>query len=107
VDQAKVEFEDFLSGKTSLWYTRKLNFALDPVLNSVFLGLDYTDWLMKKTNSSNILELMEKLNEDVLDREKLQTEWEEHYKQEMLNKIDDGFNAYLNLEQQTTNSLLF
>ena len=107
VDQAKVEFEDFLSGKTSLWYTRKLNFALDPVLNSVFLGLDYTDWLMKKTNSSNILELMEKLNEDVLDREKLQTEWEEHYKQEILNKIDDGFNAYLNLEQQTVNSLLF
>lgn len=30
---------DFLSGDTSLDYTRKLNFALDPVLNSAFWDL--------------------------------------------------------------------
>jgi hypothetical protein len=36
--------DEFLSGDTALQYTRKLNFLLDPVLNQVFLGLDFDKW---------------------------------------------------------------
>jgi hypothetical protein len=37
----------FLSGDSALEYTRKLNFALDPVLNSVFLDLDKGKWFIE------------------------------------------------------------
>lgn len=100
IDKAKADFDEFLSGKTSLWYTRKLDFALDPRMNAAFLGLDYGKWLMDKLGS------LESLDEDVLKLEKLQEEWEEHYKNTIATGLDDGFNAFLALEDAVKGTLL-
>jgi hypothetical protein len=40
--------DDFLTGDVALDYTRKLNFVLDPALNSVFLDLDYNKFMTEK-----------------------------------------------------------
>lgn len=99
-DQVKKEFEQFLSGDTSLEYTRKLSFALDPVLNSVFLDLDFKKWL----KDNNITE--EELEKDILNRRDIIKQWQEHVKNTMSKNIDDGFYSYLAIENAIKNALL-
>lgn len=100
VDQAKKDLDTFLSGDVSLEYTEKLGFALDPKLNSIFLGLDYGKWLLERISS------VEELEQDVLKREELQREWTQLYKQKMLNGgLDKAFYAYLSLRKILQNPL--
>lgn len=61
VDNAQKRINDFLSGDTSLDYTRKLNFALDPVLNSAFLGLNRTQWLLNKIDPNKEFTIKEQM----------------------------------------------
>ena len=102
VDQAKKDLDLFLSGDVSLEYTRKLGFALDPKLNSLFLDLDYKKWLEEKVTS------LEELDADVLKREQLQREWIEVYKKKILEDgaMDKAFYSYLALEKILQNPLL-
>lgn len=99
-DQAKQEFDQFLSGDTSLEYTRKLSFALDPVLNSVFLDLDFKKWLKDKGITD------EELAKDILNRRDIIKEWQEHVKSHITKGIDDGFYSYLAIEKAIQNALL-
>ena len=62
VDNIQKKMNDFLSGDTSLDYTRKLNFALDPVLNSAFLGLDRTKWLLNKIDPTQELTIQDQID---------------------------------------------
>lgn len=64
VDNAQKRINDFLSGDSSLDYTRKLNFALDPVLNAAFLDLNRGEWLLNKINPDQELTLADQINLD-------------------------------------------
>lgn len=98
VDDAQKRINDFLSGDTSLDYTRKLNFALDPVLNTVFLGLDRTKWLLDKVDLTKELTLNEQID--------LNKQWNEHVKDIMLRDLDKAFLAYKALEHTISPELL-
>ena len=74
VDQARQAKNEFLSGDTSLDYTRKLNFALDSNLHNPFLDIDYEGEWKKKFGNKQISELTpeEKLEwqQLILDKQK-------------------------------------
>lgn len=95
VDEAKKALDDFLSGDTSLEYTRKLNFILDPQLHQVFLGLDFREFLKTKLGHD-----VDPENIDPKEMLDIQNEWFKHY-QEVLNSdaVDKGFKAYLATEK--------
>lgn len=98
VDNAQKRINDFLSGDSSLDYTRKLNFALDPVLNAAFLDLDRGEWLLNKINPDQELTLADQIN--------LDKEWNDHVKDVMLNNLDKAFLAYKALEQVVSPEML-
>jgi hypothetical protein len=101
VDSAKKDLDLFLSGDTSLDYTRKLNFLLDPFMNSAFLpGLDYSKWL--KENNYNI-----SMDEDPTKLEEINKKWVDHVKDVMKSdKVEQGFKAFLALEDLTKAEML-
>ena len=76
VEQARQAKDEFLSGDTSLDYTRKLNFALDPNLHNPFLDIDYEGEWKKKFGNKQVSELTpeEKFEwqQLVLDKQKFQ-----------------------------------
>lgn len=98
VDNAQKRINDFLSGDTSLDYTRKLNFALDPVLNSSFLGLDRTKWLTDRIDPTKELTLKDQIE--------LNDQWNQHVKDTMLTGLDKAFLAYKALEKTISPQML-
>ena len=74
VDKARQAKNEFLSGDTSLDYTRKLNFALDSNLHNPFLDIDYEGEWKKKFGNKQVSELTpeEKLEwqQLILDKQK-------------------------------------
>lgn len=63
VEQARQAKDEFLSGDTSLDYTRKLNFALDPNLHSPFMDIDAEELWKEQFGNKSIDEIS---NEDKL-----------------------------------------
>lgn len=57
VADARAKVEDFLSGNTSLDYTRKLNFALDPALHRQFLDVSEDEFFETKLQGRDIKDL--------------------------------------------------
>lgn len=57
VDQARQAKNEFLSGDTSLDYTRKLNFALDPNLHSPFMDIDAEQLWKEQFGNKSISEV--------------------------------------------------
>lgn len=98
VDNIQKKMNDFLSGDTSLDYTRKLNFALDPVLNSAFLGLDRTKWLLNKIDPTQELTIQDQID--------LNNQWNDHVKETMLKDLDKAFLAYKALEKVVSPQML-
>lgn len=87
VSEAKKALDEALTGNFALEYTRKLNFILDPVLNSVFLGIDKYKWFMDKITSI----------ESISDKEQLLQQWNDYVKNKMSN-INPVWNAFKKLE---------
>lgn len=100
-DQAKLEFDKFLSGDRSLEYTRKLSFALDPILNSVFLDLDIHKFLESK--GTTLAQFKEK---DFNTQVEIFQEYQDHYKNTMVKGLDAAFNTYLTVEKTLQAPLL-
>lgn len=98
VDDAQKGLTDFLSGDSSLDYTRKLNFALDPILNHFFLGLDRAKWLEDKIDPEKPITLKESIE--------LNKQWNEHVRDTMLKDLDKAFLAYKALEKVVSPQLL-
>lgn len=98
IDNLQNRINDFLSGDNSLDYTRKLNFALDPVLNSAFLGLDRTKWLLNKIDPFKELTIKEQMD--------LNNQWNDHVKDIMLRDLDKAFLAYKALEKAISPQIL-
>lgn len=57
VEKARQAKDEFLSGDTSLDYTRKLNFALDPNLHSPFMDIDAEELWKKQFGNKSLDEI--------------------------------------------------
>lgn len=59
LNEAKKELNNFLSGKYSMEYTEKMLFALDPMLNDVFVTMTFDQWLSKNHAGKTVDDLSE------------------------------------------------
>ena len=91
VDKAQNEINLFLSGDTSLDYTRKLLFALDPVLNSIFLDLDFNKWIQDKIDFTKPIEQEQWKN--------LRDQWQQKVSETMSSNLNSAYAAYKELEK--------
>lgn len=57
VEDLRKKKDEFLSGDTSLEYTRKLNFLIDPMLHSQFLSIDQGQFFKEKYGDRKLEEL--------------------------------------------------
>lgn len=99
IDQAKQELDLFLSGDSSLDYTRKLNFALDPVLHSAFIPeLNYTEWFLENYGLPTDLTPQQRIE--------IHQKWNDHVKEVMLRDLDKAFLAYKAVEKAISPEML-
>lgn len=85
--------DQFLSGDSSFYYTRKMLFALDPIINSYFFPTSYEQWLKNNKNG---------ISEDALsksDKIKYQEEYEEWKSTRYKDELDEAFQKYLEVEK--------
>ena len=86
--------EQFLSADTSFYYTRKMLFALDPVLSDIFFPTDYESWLEKNKNI---------VSEDTLsesDKQKYRKEYDEWKKTQYKSELSQMFDKFLEVEEK-------
>ena len=86
VDNAQNNINLFLSGDTSLDYTRKLLFALDPVLNSIFLDLNFNEWIQDKIDFTKPF--------DEEQWRTLRDQWQQKVSETMSSNLNSAYAAY-------------
>lgn len=88
--------ENFLNGDTSLYYTRKMLFALDRKLSSNFFPNTFEEFVAKNHNGVSV----ESLND--VDREKYMAEYEEYQEKEKKNVLTQEFEQFLDVEKKVS-----
>lgn len=92
VEEARKKKDEFLSGDTSLDYTRKLNFVLDPRLHSQYLSIDQNQFFKEKYGDRAPEELsLEELY-------KFNTEWQKKVEETLKLDIDKAWNKFKEVE---------
>lgn len=92
VDQFRQQKDEFLSGDTSLDYTRKLNFVLDPRLHSQYLSIDQNQFFKEKYGDRAPEELsFEELY-------KFNTEWQKKVEETLKLNVDKAWNKFKEVE---------
>lgn len=89
VDAARTNMQKFLAGETSLDYTRKLNFAMDPMLHSAFMGLDKESYLQTLYPGKTAKQLTP---EEFLKFEAQQ--WPDYIKTQLKTKLSDAWEKF-------------
>lgn len=92
VDKFRKQKDEFLSGNTSLDYTRKLNFIIDPRLHSQFLSIDEDQFFREKYGDRDY--------EDLNDSEKLQfrKDWYNLVSTTLKTNVDKAWTKYKEVE---------
>lgn len=86
--------DDFLNGDSSFYYTRKLLFALDPILRQSFAPVKFDQWLKQKKNIDDPENLTK------LDRVEYTKEYWDYLKDRSKQDLTDAFNSFLELEKK-------
>lgn len=94
VEELRQQKDEFLAGETSLDYTRKLNFLLDPALHSQFLSLDKAQVFKEKYGSRKYSELTPE------EQMAFEFEWQELVQTTLKTKVDESWQAYKNIEKE-------
>ena len=94
VDLLRKQKDDFLSGDTSLDYTRKLNFLIDPMLHEQFLSIDKNQFFKEKYGNRKYNELTEE------EQQQFDKDWQEKVKSTLSIKanIDQSWQRYKEIE---------
>lgn len=85
VEDLRKKKDEFLAGDTSLEYTRKLNFLIDPMLHSQFLSIDQNQFFKEKYGDRRLEELTP---EEII---QFQSDWNKKIEDTL--KIKDEVNA--------------
>lgn len=88
VEQARKKKDEFLAGDTSLEYTRKLNFIMDPKLHSQFLSIDKEQFYQEKYGDRPYTSLT--LEEMI----KFEKDWSEKVESTLKLDVDQAWNKY-------------
>ena len=92
VEDLRKKKDEFLAGDTSLDYTRKLNFLIDPMLHSQFLSIDQGQFFKEQYGDRRLEELTP---EEII---KFQLDWNKKVEETLKSKVNDSWERYKEIE---------
>lgn len=92
VEDLRKKKDEFLAGDTSLDYTRKLNFLIDPMLHSQFLSIDQGQFFKEQYGDRRLEELTP---EEIL---KFQLDWNKKVEETLKSEVNDSWERYKEIE---------
>lgn len=92
VEEARKKKDEFLSGDTSLEYTRKLNFIMDPTLHSQFLSIDKNQYFKEQYGDRSYAELTP---EEMI---KFELDWQAKVESTLKEEINQSWDKYKEIE---------
>lgn len=92
VDEARKKKDEFLAGDTSLEYTRKLNFIMDPTLHSQFLSIDKNQYFKEQYGDRRYEELSP---EEMI---KFELDWSKKVETTLKDEINQSWDSYKKIE---------
>ncbi len=95
LDTSRLKLKEFLSGDNSLDYTRKLNFAVDPMLHSPFLEIDMTAYLQTLYPGKTIDQLTP---EEAI--KFITQQWPNYVQTQLKTKLTEAWNKFKDLESK-------
>lgn len=93
VDKYRKQKDEFLAGDTSLEYTRKLNFIMDPMLHSQYLSIDADQFFAEQYGDRK----PEELNPEELI--KFQQDWQKKLETTLKEEVDQSWKKFKEHEQ--------
>ena len=93
VDKYRKQKDEFLAGDTSLEYTRKLNFIMDPMLHSQYLSIDMDQFFAEQYGDRK----PEELNPEELI--KFQLDWQKKLESTLKEEVDQSWQKFKEHEQ--------
>lgn len=92
VEDLRKKKDEFLAGDTSLDYTRKLNFLIDPMLHSQFLSIDQGQFFKEQYGDRRLEELTP---EEII---KFQQDWNKKVEETLKSEVNDSWERYKEIE---------
>lgn len=92
IDEARKKKDEFLAGDTSLEYTRKLNFIMDPTLHSQFLSIDKNQYFKEQYGDRRYEELSP---EEMI---KFELDWSKKVETTLKDEINQSWDSYKKVE---------
>ena len=92
VDEARKKKDEFLAGDTSLDYTRKLNFIMDPTLHSQYLSIDKNQYFKEQYGDRRYEELSP---EEMI---KFELDWSKKVETTLKDEINQSWDSYKKTE---------
>ena len=92
IDEARKKKDEFLAGDTSLEYTRKLNFIMDPTLHSQFLSIDKNQYFKEQYGDRRYEELSP---EEMI---KFELDWAKKVETTLKDEINQSWDSYKKTE---------
>ena len=92
VDEARKKKDEFLAGDTSLEYTRKLNFIMDPTLHSQYLSIDKNQYFKEQYGDRRYEELSP---EEMI---KFELDWSKKVETTLKDEINQSWDSYKKIE---------
>ena len=92
IDEARKKKDEFLAGDTSLEYTRKLNFIMDPTLHSQFLSIDRDQYLKEQYGDRRYEELSPE------ERIKFELDWSKKVETTLKDEVNQSWDSYKKIE---------
>lgn len=92
LEELRKKKDEFLAGDTSLEYTRKLNFLIDPMLHSQFLSIDKEQFFKEKYGDRTYEELS---LEEII---KFESDWKEKVRTTLKAEVNESWESYKKIE---------
>ena len=99
VEELRQQKDLFLAGETSLDYTRKLNFLIDPMLHEQFLSIDRSQFFKEKYGDRKYKDLTDE------EQQKFEEEWTEKVKTTLKEEVNQSWQRYKEIEALVTPEL--
>nr|DAF63667.1 MAG TPA: Helicase [Podoviridae sp. ctz6O13] len=97
LEGSRLKMQEFLSGNTSLDYTRKLNFAMDSALHTPFLAVNKEEYLQKLYPGKTIDQLPE--------QEQMRfnaIQWPEYVQEQLKTRLTEAWDKFKEFEKNIT-----
>lgn len=100
LEELTLQKDNFLAGKESMHYTRKMLFLMDPSLHSAFISMTFPEWVEANYPGKDI----ENLSQE--EASTLKEEYLEYKKGEQKSNLTTQFQTFLNVEKEIAPTLL-